>query len=369
MKKTAILIFYLIYSVFSIAQNGITSDPNWYIKPYFNFGVIMQHREVLGNLIKGYPKTYELNIVKPTLGSFLWQCENNKPDVGINLSLIDYANPQQLGYAIIAAPFVEVPLNEKEKLSRLYLRLCWGPAFVTKPFDLETNQKNGAIGSVVNAYVQFKWFWHIPVNKSIRLEPGFMFSHISNGRAQSPNLGLNTFGAGIAVNFNLTNKVAAPSNKLDSNTCNKSRNEIFVMNSYGFNDGEIKGRKQLVTTLSIQYQYNKRNTHKFGIGWDINYEENYVKDLKVEGVKTNGLIDEIRYGPKLCYSYNIGRISFPLEMGVYVRQLIEPDGLFFHRMGVRYYGKKGLMLAFGMRSHWAVAYNFDYGIGYRWYLK
>ena len=65
----------------------------------------------------------------------------------------------------------------------------------------------------------------------------------------------------------------------------------------------------------------------------------------------------------------MGRISFPIEMGVYLRQLTEPDGLFFHRLGVRYFGKNGLVLAFGMRSHFAVAYNFEFGVGYRIRLR
>jgi hypothetical protein len=349
-------------------QNGITAHPNWYIKPYINAGVVVQHRSILHNLIRGYPITYELNIVKPTLGNKLWHHENNFPDIGLNLSLIDYANPQQLGYGIIAAPFAEIPLNANKKNSRLILRLCWGPAFMSKSFDIKENQKNGAIGSFVNAYVQFKWFWQIDVNDKVRLEPGFMFSHISNGRGQSPNLGLNVIGVGMGINFK-TNSKTKEVLMVDSNTANKNRHEIYVLNSYGINDGEVMGKKQLVSSLSVTYHYNKRNTHKFGLGLEVFHEENYIKDLRVAGLEDSPFIQQMRYGPKLAYSYNLGRVSFPLEMGVYVGQLIEPDGLFFHRLGVRYFGEKGLVLAFGMRSHWAVAYNFDFGIGYRFKLK
>lgn len=368
MRQSAYILVLFFLSSIGFAQNGITSHPDWYIKPYVNFGVVVQHRSVLHNLIRGYPKTYELNIVKPVQGNKLWHHENNFPEIGINLSLIDYANPQQLGYGIITAPFAEIPLNQKKKATRLIMRLCWGPAFMTKSFDIKENQKNGAIGSVVNAYVQFKWFWQIDVNNRIRLEPGFMFSHISNGRGQSPNLGLNVLGVGMAINFKTLNKTKEVL-KVDSNTANKHKHEIYALTAYGINDGEVLGKKQMVTTLSITYHYNKRNTHKFGAGLDVFYEENYVKDLRVAGLEESPFIQKMRYGPKLAYSYNMGRISFPVEMGMYVGQLIEPDGLFFHRLGVRYFGEKGLVVAFGMRSHWAVAYNFDFGIGYRWKLK
>ena len=306
--------------------------------------------------------------MKPTLGDRVWQLENNKPDLGINISVIDYANPKQLGYAIIIAPFAEIPLNKKERASRLIMRLCWGPALMTKHFDIATNQKDGAIGSTLNAYIQFKWFWQIKLNKNVRFEPGFMFSHVSNGRAQSPNLGLNVFGIGAAFTFNLTHKPKTIT-KIDSTTKNKSKHELVVVNSYGINDGEIMGKKQLTACLSFLYNFNKRNTHKFGLGFDVFYEENYVKDLKNGNIQINSPIDELRYGPKLSYSYNIGRISLPIEMGVYLRQLTNPDGLFYHKLGVRYIGDKGLVLTFGLRTHWAVAYCFDYGIGYRFRFK
>ena len=154
---------------------------------------------------------------------------------------------------------------------------------MTKHFDIYENQKNGAIGSSVNAYVQFKWFWHIKLNDRMRIEPGFMFSHVSNARAQSPNLGLNVFGIGLGLNFKTSNKPYSVS-QVDSSCRNKSRHEIFITQNFGMNDGEILGKKQLVSCLAIGYNYNKRNTHKFGLGFDVFYDENYVKDLRVAGI-------------------------------------------------------------------------------------
>jgi len=367
MKKRFLIIGLEFIVLWLNCQVPVSGKSGFYIKPYVSPSIILQHRDILGNLIQGYPIVYELNLVKPASGNKLWHLENNLPDIGLNLTVIDYANKRQLGFGIVAAPFVEIPLNKNERIRRLYLRLCVGPAFVTKHFDVEKNQKNYAIGSIYNTYVQFKWFWKIPVNRYLDLEPGLMFNHISNGRAQSPNLGLNVLGIGMAMNIKTVNKNVEWPVKIDSSTVNRKKHEWCVWNAYGVNDGEIHGRKQLVSTWSFEYHYNHRNTHKFGVGFDVYYEENYVKDLQLAGYDA-ALFDKLRYGPKLCYSYNVGPISFPLEMGCYLRQLTDPDGWLYHRLGVRYYGKKGLMINFGMRSHWAVAYNFDYGIGYRCYI-
>lgn len=348
-----------------LAQTGLMSNPNWCIKPYLNAAAIIQHRSSMGNLITGYPITYELNMVKPSLGDKSWQLENNLPDYGINASVVDYGNHKELGFGIVLAPFLEIPLNKNVRARRLFLRLCWGGAYMTKHFNITENQKNGAIGSGVNAYVQFKWYWRIPLNKKMDIEPGLMFSHVSNGRAQSPNLGLNVFGAGVALNFKATDKPLPQIDKVSNRAMVKSRHELTILNSYGMNDGAILGPKYLTACLSFGYNYNKRNTHKFGFGFDVFYEQNYVKDLKNANVVVDNGFQKLRYGPKIGYSYNVGCISLPIEMGMYVNQPIKPDGNFYHKIGIRYMGPNGLMLAFGLRTHFAVAYDFDLGIGYR----
>ena len=95
------------------------------------------------------------------------------------------------------------------------------------------------------------------------------------------------------------------------------------------------------------------------------YEELYLLDLKEKNVPPATFTDKLRIGPKLAYAYSIGRISLPIEWGYYVGAKISPEGMFFHRMGLRYTGPKGLVVQFGLKTHFGVAYHFDYGIGYR----
>ena len=71
----------------------------------------------------------------------------------------------------------------------------------------------------------------------------------------------------------------------------------------------------------------------------------------------------------LCYSYNLGRVSFPFETGYYFYQKSKPDGDIVSRIGIKYYSRSGIVASIGLRTHFAVAYNFEYGIGYRLFLK
>jgi hypothetical protein len=364
------ILFVLFFVPRLVAQNGITGHPHWQIKPVINQGFVLVHRITIGHLVKGYPTNYELNISKPSLGNKLWQLENNKPDMGITLQCLDFKNPQQLGYAYTIAPYIEIPLRAEERMSRMILRLCFGATYVTKSFDIHENHKNIAIGSPVNAFVQFKWFWQWQLSQRFRFEPGFAFTHASNGRSRNPNLGLNVVSLNFGLNYLIPSKKLKPEvTKIDSSTRAKSKNEIMTFAAIGFNQRYIGTESLRAYVVSVAYQRNVRNTHKFSAGLDFYYDENYQFDYETAFAKQPQGFDRMRVGLRAGYSYNVGRISFPIEVGYYVFQKTKPDGNIVSRIGVRYYSACGLVAHFGLRTHFAVAYDFEYGLGYRFYLK
>ncbi len=371
MRFKGIFIFFLgSLSCFLTAQNGITGNPDWQIKPTINQGFILIHRTSIGHLVKGFPSIYEVNISKPTLGNKLWHLENNKPDIGVSLQCLDFKNPSQLGYALTAAPYIEIPLNAKEKTSRVIMRLCWGATYITKRFDINENRKNIAIGSHINSFVQFKWFWHLQLTKNIRFEPGIAFTHASNGKSRNPNLGLNVVSLNAGLNVLIPSKKPKPEIlKIDSSARTRSKNEIFAFAAMGFNQREIATEDLKVIVTSITYQRNVRNTHKFSAGIDLFYDEIYKHDYETALQQQPQGFDQMRVSARLGYSYNIGRISLPIEMGYYVFQKTKPDGIIVSRIGVRYYSRCGLVGHFGLRTHFAIAYNFEYGLGYRFFIK
>lgn len=335
-----------------------------------NQGFILEHRSTIGHLVKGYPTIYEFDIGKPTLGNKLWHIENNRPDVGINFTILDFKNSQQLGYAYALAPFADIPLHRDEKRgSRLIMRLCWGVTYLNKSFDIHSNPKNIAIGSHVNSFVQFKWLWHVRITDNLRFEPGFAFSHASNARAKVPNLGLNvvTINAGLNYIIRSTKKPAV--NSIDSSTRVKCKNEILAYAAFGYNQREVATPSLYNLMMTVAYQRNVRNTHKFGIGADVFIDQNYFIDYYNKFNVYPAGLDYSRIAVKLCYSYNIGRISFPIDIGYYVMQKVTPDGPLVSRIGVRYYTKSGLVASVGLRTHFAVAYDFEYGLGYRFFIK
>jgi hypothetical protein len=373
-RRTCDIFFFFFISCYAIAQNGITGHPQWQIKPVFNQGFILVHRISIGHLVKGYPAIYELNVSKPTLGNKLWHYENNNPDIGLTFQVLDYKNPGQLGYALTMAPYAEIPLNRIDKASRVIMRLAWGVTYITKSFDISTNHKNIAIGSPVNCFAQFRWMWHLRLTDNLRFEPGFTFSHASNGRARNPNLGLNVVSLNAGLNY------LVPSSKnqsavrvkppvTDSATRVRSGNELLFIAAAGYNERNINSILLRTYLVSAVYQRNIRNTHKFSAGFDFFFDENYLYDYHHIYEEWPEGIDKLRISARAGYSYNLGRVSFPFEIGYYIFQKINPDAMIVSRMGLRYYGKKGLVAHFGLRTHFAVAYNFEFGLGYRLFLR
>jgi hypothetical protein len=248
------------------------------------------------------------------------------------------------------------------------MRICWGATYINKKFDINTNQKNIAIGSQVNSFVQFKWYWHLQLTKNLRFEPGITFSHASNGKAKNPNLGLNVVSLNAGLNIALPYKQSKHYSQIDSLTRVKSKNELLTYFAVGFNQRDINSPILQTYVFGLAYQRNVRNTHKFAAGVDIFYDQNYFTDYENVFLKQPEGIYKTRMSAKLGYSYNIGRVSLPIELGYYFFQATNPDAIIVSRLAVRYYSKCGLVGHVGLRTHFAVAYNFEYGLGYRLFL-
>ena len=367
-KLLTYLFFIFVFVSQALAQSITNTSSIWFIKPVVNNGFILVHRSNISHLVKGNPTIYELNIGKSSSGNKLWQIENNLPDIGISLQCIDFKKPLQLGYALTASPYIEIPLNKTPKILRPSIRLCWGLTYITKSYDSIENKENIAIGSHFNSFVQFRCFWRFKLSNLLRIEPGITFTHASNGKAKNPNLGLNVASLNLGLNYSIQSEANQSIPKIDSSTKAKSKNEVIFFTAIGFNQKNIASPSLKTFVYSFAYQRNLRNSHKYVLGIDVFYDQNYLIDYEnVFKNKAQG-IDQLRMSIKLGYSYNVGRLSFPFELGYYFFQKTNPDELIVNRLGVRYYSKTGLIAHFGLRTHFAVAYNFEYGLGYRFNL-
>ncbi len=370
MQRVTLLIFLLTYSLSGHTQVG--NPYKYYIRANMNYGFIMQHRNIMAHLIKGHVYGAELNYIRPTRGNALWQYENNFPERGVNFSFYDLGNPEQLGQLYALAPFIDIPLKERDSRFRLYMRVSTGFSYISKKFDPMTNHKNDVISVHFNPYVNFKWYYHFNLSPAVRWDMGLNFAHASNGKFKAPNLGINI----LTLNSGFTWKIGHHSLstepiRVDSSTRASSRHETYVIGSLGFNEIEPPGgSKYSAQTYTLGYYYNKRNTHKFGGGLDVYYSKAVAAEIyREDSLRYQNKLNYLQYGIKFSYCYVVGHTSFPVEMGYYLHTPYKGDGIFFHRIGVRYYTAQNIILNFSLKTHWAVANYFEFGAGYRLPLK
>ncbi len=341
----------------------------FYIRTGFNYGTIIQHHSDIAGLVKGFIYGTELNFCKPADGSKVSDAENNYPEKGFGASYFNLDNPAQLGNIYAAYIFCDIPLSKKKKPFRLYWRLSPGLGYATNYFNALNNHKNDLISSPLNAYVNFRWFYRWNLTKRLRWDLGINFSHASNGHFTVPNLGANLATLNTGFSYNFSKKSQPRPLKTDSGSHAIAKYEVLIWGAIGFEQTDVLGKEFMDQTYNATFYLNKRNTHKFGLGIDAYYSAANYEQMLSESNPPQNVFQNLQAGAKFSYCYNIGRVSLPVEMGYYFLSRYHDDGHFFHRIGIRYNFKNNVVAIISLKTHWAVASYFEYGLGYRFPVK
>lgn len=330
-----------------------------------HYGYIISHRNSMRNLIKGHIYGGELNYIFRTNGTKTWHQLHNYPEIGLCFLHLNLGNPVQLGNLEALYPYANLRLNKIDKKVGLNLRLGVGLCYVTKPFDRITNHQNGAIGSHFNGFVNLRLSWYAMLSEAWRIEGGVGLTHASNGAIETPNLGLNmpTLNLGISYafgnkNYNLRrDSIIPPADK---------KWECMLLAVAGLKQLEEPGGKEYMA-YGLQTNFYKVLNHKnkLGGGLELTYNTATKQLWANDSVNTSAFGDIAQLGTKVSYSFNMSRFSLPVDFGVYVYKKQPVNGLFFHRIGVRYLASKHLILNITLLTHFAKADYFEWGIGYK----
>jgi hypothetical protein len=328
------------------------------------YGDIIAHHNDVKQVIKGHIYGGELNYFFRTDGCNTWQQIHNYPEIGVGAIYLNLANPQELGTLSALYPFINFRLNKPEKKISLKLRIGTGLAYISKPFNRLTNPKNNVIGSHINGFVNIRLHTAIALSSALRLDAGIGLSHASNGALKTPNLGLNMVTVNLGLGYVFGNK-----------TCiyNKDSVAKFKKQWYPSIIGLVGFKEQTTplgpryTAYGLQFNMYRRINHKnsFGGGIEAAYDEANKTVWHDNNLNNPTFAQITQVGVKACYAFNIHKLSLPLEFGVYVFQKQNYNGMFFHRIGLRYMLTKHIMANVTLLTHWARADYFEWGIGYQ----
>jgi len=337
------------------------------VTPYFHYGFIIAHHPEMQYLTQGHIQIGELAISRPTYGEHYWNQLFNFPEPGLAFFFFDLGNPQSLGNLYAICPYIDFPFNRGTR-TKFCLRAGGGMSYLEKPFDPITNYKDVAIGSHFNGFVNIRLTLKQQITKQLRMDMGISFSHTSNGAFKMPNLGLNmpTVCAGLGYTIN----PCPTPRKLDSlPKCD--RNFFYGITAAGAisqinpSGGRYFGAG--ILSASMYRRWNMKNL--WNVGFEVFYNEaNYQERHRTTASVTRP--EYIQPAVKIGYALCVGKISVPIEMGFYFYdQVLGETAHMYQHIGLRYQLTDHWLIGTELKTYFARAEFFEWGLTYRIYRK
>ena len=245
-----------------------------------------------------------------------WARRLRNPTTGVLLGVTDFGNPDEIGYALTAMPYLELnPFSSRN--TRWKLRTGLGISYLTEKYDPVNNPFNRAVST------NFKWSFRSLLHYDVaRFEKttwriGFGYTHHSNGHTRLPNQGLNSLVGSLEANFRSGNN-AGPGGQLPlENTRTRTLQEYLSLRTgLGQNVlSELFNDRKGVYSLEASYGRIVNSTFKFGLGLFYRFYEHYYDYIKNEEQLVVELYPYFRDNPfKYASNYGIN-VGAELLMG------------------------------------------------------
>ncbi len=352
--KHAITILMLLFA----STHSFYAQMEWGLDYRQKIGFLAAHRGVMAHIPQHRANAGELTFFVHTKGKKAWHKACGFPTVGATIFGGSVGNNEILGtywgsYGFIEFPFVHAPHY------RFLGKLGAGMGFGTKVFDQETNPKNTAMSTHLNALlcVGIRNEWTFDRNQ---ISLGLDMTHFSNGASKVPNLGVNlpylSLGYGRVLQHAFKDSVTQPYK-------NQFEKWLFSLNFIG-SMKEIfptNGKKYPVLALSASARYFARPKVGFEGAFDI-ISKQAIIGYKPEIEKSQW--DLLQMGVFAGYLVPLDQFHFVIGMGLYLKDKYRPEDFVYHRIGIRYSFTNGLNTQVVLKSHWARADYIEWGLGY-----
>lgn len=372
MRKLIFFLFLLIFcNSFSQEEktNSNTNSQSYFQAEYF-YGNILKHQKSILPSISGHPEGFFLSWNRKSFGKEAWEQTYNYPDFGVSFAYQNYKSDIVGELYSLYAHYNFYFFNRQNK-NQLILRTGIGLAYNTTPYDKVTNNKNVSFGSHWNSSTYFKLYYQRErIIKNLGVSAGLTFIHASNSNFKSPNIGLNTWGATVGLNYNIEDEDA----DFQHHEINPKFKEPIKFNFVfrtGINESEIIG-SGLKPFFVFSAYADKRLTRKSAIqlGTEL-FISPFLKDY-IEYYHINYPDDEeasssdaTRVGVFIGHELFVNKFSVILQLGYYAYYPFPYETRYYERLGLkRYFGDKWFA-SVSLKAHGANAETVAFGFGIR----
>lgn len=355
------ILFILLATLFFTGFSSNAQKLNYGIGIQPKFGYLIAHRATMGHLANEHTYGVELSGSIQTNGYKQWHHDFLFPRITFSAFYSSMGNLEILGNAYGTFGALYLPFFRKNNWT-FGSNLGAGIAYVTKRYDVVSNPKNNAIGSAINCYASIglaaeKSFKNHAIGVEVNM------SHLSNGAFQLPNLGTNhpTLKLSYFYYFN-------PLEYSEEATLQREGQDIGTWRFFTQLIGSVKeiyptgGRKYGVVGLSNFTNYKVKNKFIAEGGIDVIYNSSIIP---YNGGGHKGY-KNIQAGVYLAYVLPVHRLHMMVGMGRYLYKPLLPEGMWYHKFGARFQITERLWANVTIRSQWAKAEFFEYGLIFRW---
>lgn len=344
----------LIFYFHSLAQ---TTGSHFF--EYSSAGVQYYLGTGIGNAYKSIrdsrPYSTEIYYQRQINVSPVWNGAKRLPQWGVGLSNI-HSGSQYVGTIVSFYPYLRFPLITAG-IFQSDFRLGFGVGWVQKPYDKLTNPKNQLLSQKVNTHTNLSWQGAFRLSSHSFINTGVSFYHLSNAKTRLPNLGINIPFISVGYRYAFHGETKKPQRVFD--TLNK---KLFV-NVF------LSGGVKQMQAPDSSYYFVQLLTGE--IGKQISYSSTLALGLFVthdHSVKTDALVKQLRsiktsqagvYG---SYEYTMGRLSIPIQLGVFV---YNSNSSLAESIGFRYKFNHNFIAALMLKAHGRKADLMHAGIGYQ----
>ncbi len=364
--KQRLLIFFSLLICFSTysqeEKNHFSFEANYF------YGNIYEHSPDISHLITGHPSGLLLSYNRKTFGLKEWERQYNSPDWGFSFIYQDMKEPSLGEHYGLYGHFNFYFLKRY-----LMLSVGTGLSYNTNPYDATNNYKGNAYGSAILSTTFLKLnYVQNNIWKGLGFQAGVMIVHYSNGNIKAPNTSTNTLALNAGINYQLDHKNLLEYNKEKDSLNYSERIKYNIVFRSGLNESDVIGLGQhpfYVITAFADKRLNYKSSIQLGADLFITeFLKDHIKYRSIafpeDGLTGNE--DHKRVGVFVGHDLRFNKVSFVSQIGYYVYWPYKFEKRVYLRIGLkRYLYKDKIFAAVTLKSHWAQAEAFEFGLGVR----
>lgn len=362
LRTLSLLLLLAVSKPVSGQMDSVALPGSWTAGVKFMHGFIMPHRNSIVHLQRDHTQGIELSWLTHTRGKNYWEQLYNFPMLGFGYQFLSTGNPDEIGTIHALYPQVLFPLLHNYHML-MTIKFGMGLGYVEKAFDIESNYKNIAIGSKWNAIVTTGFTLRYPYKSKTQFNAGIDFIHLSNGAMKIPNQGFNIPTATLGVNHFF----GKPRMLLRHDFPDNSPGIYYtIYAAAGIKElYPPEGNKYGVFAVTGDMLAKVSRKSRVGIGVDYSLDQSLQDRLERDSVKIGAIKANSRIGVHGSYALEIGNWTSVFQTGVYAYNKVSEDGFIFSRLSIRYAFTEKYFACFNLKTHFAKADYFEFGLGYR----